>query len=149
MDYPQRGEPGGDASDRGRFHRVLLAPRDSDPSLANRVSDAEDPPKHRPSLPRGTWVDRRQGERRGSGRMPIGAAGDRATATPVPEVNLTRRERQVVPLIAAGLTDRQIAETLAVSVRTAEEHVGRALRKLGLTRRELIVAHASDPTRFG
>jgi non-specific serine/threonine protein kinase len=42
----------------------------------------------------------------------------------------------VARLVAAGLTDRQIAEQLVLATRTAEGHVQRALRKLGFTSRE-------------
>ena len=45
---------------------------------------------------------------------------------------LTRREREVMHLAAQGLTNAQIAESLAISARTAETHRGRMMRKLGL-----------------
>lgn len=51
---------------------------------------------------------------------------------------LSPREREVVRLAAAGRSNQEIAEVLFISVRTAEHHVGTALRKLGVTsRREL------------
>jgi predicted ATPase/DNA-binding CsgD family transcriptional regulator len=53
---------------------------------------------------------------------------------------LTAREREVVTLVARGLTNRQIAETLVVSERTAEWHVANTRSKLGLsTRAQLAV----------
>ncbi|MCL6302597.1 ATP-binding protein [Streptomyces kronopolitis] len=48
---------------------------------------------------------------------------------------LTRRERQVLGLVAEGLTDKQIAERLVISPRTAEGHVQRILTKLGYSSR--------------
>ncbi len=45
---------------------------------------------------------------------------------------LTPREREVAALVARGMSNRRIAETLAISQRTAEGHVERVLRKLGL-----------------
>src|SRR5215217_597888 len=45
---------------------------------------------------------------------------------------LTRREREVALLVARGLTNRQIASELSVSRNTANNHVARILRKLGL-----------------
>jgi DNA-binding CsgD family transcriptional regulator len=54
----------------------------------------------------------------------------RAAASP-----LTARERNVASLVADGLTNRQIAEKLVVSERTAENHVQHILGKLGLTNR--------------
>jgi DNA-binding CsgD family transcriptional regulator len=58
---------------------------------------------------------------------------------PAPDT-LTRRERDVAALIARGLTNRQIAEELVVSERTAEWHVANLLGKLDLeTRAQLAV----------
>lgn len=48
---------------------------------------------------------------------------------------LTRREREVAELVAEGLTNREIAERLFVSERTAENHVQHILTKLGLSNR--------------
>jgi len=48
---------------------------------------------------------------------------------------LTLREEEVVHLMAEGLTDRQIAERLGVSRRTAETHVSHILHKLGARNR--------------
>ncbi|NHI17730.1 helix-turn-helix transcriptional regulator [Microbacterium excoecariae] len=48
---------------------------------------------------------------------------------------LTRREQQIAHFVADGLTNREIAEELVVSVRTVEFHVANALAKLGLTSR--------------
>lgn len=50
--------------------------------------------------------------------------------------SLTRREREVASLAAAGCSNREIAQTLSVSLRTAENHLQRAYLKLGVTRRE-------------
>ena len=49
------------------------------------------------------------------------------------QVSLTRRERQVVGLIAEGLTNRQIAERLTLSVRTVERHIANIYDRLGCT----------------
>lgn len=51
-----------------------------------------------------------------------------ALTTPLP---LTSREREIVTLAARGLSNRQIAERLVVSVRTVEGHLYRACGKLG------------------
>ena len=45
--------------------------------------------------------------------------------------SLTRREHEVLKLVATGQADREIAEALFISRRTASEHVGRILQKLG------------------
>lgn len=51
---------------------------------------------------------------------------------------MSPREEEVAELAAGGLTNRQIAATLHLSPRTVEQHVARAMRKLGVrSRREL------------
>lgn len=49
--------------------------------------------------------------------------------------DLTPREREVLGLVAEGASNRQIAETLVVSERTARTHVSAILSKLGLVSR--------------
>jgi DNA-binding CsgD family transcriptional regulator len=52
--------------------------------------------------------------------------------------SLTPSERRVVELAAAGGTNREIAQTLFVTEKTVETHLGRAFRKLGIgSRRQL------------
>jgi predicted ATPase/DNA-binding CsgD family transcriptional regulator len=51
------------------------------------------------------------------------------------ELGLTRREREVITLVAQGLTNREIASRLVVAQRTAEGHVENILSKLGFTSR--------------
>ena len=48
---------------------------------------------------------------------------------------LTRRERQVLALVAEGRTNRQIAEALFINEKTASVHVSNILSKLGVTNR--------------
>ncbi|HYW86907.1 MAG TPA: LuxR C-terminal-related transcriptional regulator [Chloroflexota bacterium] len=47
---------------------------------------------------------------------------------------LTTREREVARLVARGLTNRQIAEALVVTEKTAANHVQHVLDKLEVTR---------------
>jgi DNA-binding CsgD family transcriptional regulator len=57
-----------------------------------------------------------------------------------PSSDLTRREREIAALVATGLTNREIAGKLYLSVRTVEVHVDHALTKLGFrTRTQLAV----------
>jgi non-specific serine/threonine protein kinase len=63
--------------------------------------------------------------------------------------NLTRREREVARLIAAGLSTRQIAESLVISRATAKVHVKHILRKLGLTSRVQIAVWATRASDAG
>jgi non-specific serine/threonine protein kinase len=57
---------------------------------------------------------------------------------------LSNREREVLALVARGLTDRQIADRLVIGVRTVNTHVSTMLRKLGVTRRSDAAAWALD-----
>ncbi len=57
----------------------------------------------------------------------------RVTTNPLP---LTSREREIGMLVAAGLTNKQIAERLTLSVRTVEGHLYRACIKLDVSDRE-------------
>jgi DNA-binding NarL/FixJ family response regulator len=53
----------------------------------------------------------------------------------VPGWELTEREREVLTLIARGYTNKQIADALTVTEKTARNHVSHILEKLGLSRR--------------
>jgi len=53
---------------------------------------------------------------------------------------LTRREREVLALIAAGQTNREMAESLVVSPETVKTHVRHVLGKLGVARKAEIRA---------
>jgi non-specific serine/threonine protein kinase len=64
----------------------------------------------------------------------IAQAGAGAACQTSP-LDLTARERDVVVLVAAGLTNRQIAEHLVVGNRTVDSHVRSALGKLGFRSR--------------
>jgi len=50
--------------------------------------------------------------------------------------DLTKRERQAARLVAAGLTNREIAERLGVETATAKTHVSNVLSKMGVESRE-------------
>lgn len=59
----------------------------------------------------------------------------RATATNRTPGSLTRREREVLSLVVNGMTNRQIAQRLTISEKTAEGHVGNILAKLSCSSR--------------
>jgi DNA-binding NarL/FixJ family response regulator len=59
---------------------------------------------------------------------------------------LTAREREVLRLLITGLTDKQIADTLFISHRTAQVHVAGIFAKLGVTTR---TAAATAAHRLG
>jgi pimeloyl-ACP methyl ester carboxylesterase/DNA-binding CsgD family transcriptional regulator len=80
----------------------------------------------------------------------LGVEGDRASlpqaeheATHPEPGDLTRRETEVLGLIARGLSDREIADRLVLSPHTVHRHVANVRTKLGLPTRAAAVAEAS------
>ncbi len=75
------------------------------------------------------------------GRVPLDGV-DSADAT-ADRFGLTPREREVLALLAAGRSNRQIGDALYMAESTAGVHVGNILAKLGVTRRAeaAVIAH--------
>ncbi|MHC1789925.1 response regulator [Solidesulfovibrio sp.] len=57
--------------------------------------------------------------------------------------SLTPREREVLRLVVEGLSNKEVAGTLAISVKTAEHHRGSLMRKLGLQNSVELVRYAA------
>jgi DNA-binding CsgD family transcriptional regulator len=57
-------------------------------------------------------------------------------------LGLTPREAEVLALVARGYTNREIAATLVISVKTASVHVSHILQKLGAPNRHEAAAIA-------
>ena len=55
---------------------------------------------------------------------------------------LSSREKEVIGLIAAGYTNREIAQKLFLSIRTVEKHRQSAMRKLELGKHEELMKYA-------
>jgi ATP/maltotriose-dependent transcriptional regulator MalT len=72
-----------------------------------------------------------------------GTPRSNAGAAPAaPGADLTKREREILDLMAQGLTNKEIAQRFVVSPRTVETHVERVLSKLGVGTRTRAVAAA-------
>jgi predicted ATPase/DNA-binding CsgD family transcriptional regulator len=72
--------------------------------------------------------------------------------TPAVAPRLTRREQEVAGLVAAGLSNKDIASRLVISLRTAEGHIEHILTKLGFNSRAQIatwVARQQEPDGRG
>ena len=57
---------------------------------------------------------------------------------------LSRREREVIDLVAEGLTDREIGEQLFISTSTVRSHLDRVSEKTGFRRRVDLIRLAAD-----
>ncbi|MFD8857002.1 helix-turn-helix transcriptional regulator [Streptomyces vinaceus] len=87
-------------------------------------------------------------------RLPLtGADAPAAPPAPAPDpveaLGLTSRERDVLSLVAAGRSNRQIAEELFISPKTASVHVSNILAKLGVAGRGEAAALAHRLRLFG
>ena len=71
-----------------------------------------------------------------------------AEPSPVASTPLTRRELEVARLAATGMTDRDIADALIVSVRTVESHLAATYRKLAISSRAELRDALPPPARF-
>jgi DNA-binding CsgD family transcriptional regulator len=80
-------------------------------------------------------------------REELGRSGARVVRAELSgPASLTPSERRVADLAVAGLTNREIAETLWVTRKTVELHLGRAYGKLRIrSRAELAAALGPDP----
>jgi len=78
-----------------------------------------------------------------SGQLPMRAGELRRVATtmanrlatPDPDIPLTQRETQVLRHMALGLSNKEIAQSLTISVETVKEHVQNILRKIAVSDR--------------
>jgi DNA-binding NarL/FixJ family response regulator len=69
---------------------------------------------------------------------------ERAAAVANPAEPLTDREREVLGLVARGMSNKAIAERLAITERTARTHVSNILGKLGLASRTQAALYAVE-----
>jgi DNA-binding NarL/FixJ family response regulator len=72
----------------------------------------------------------------------VGTLRELGAAPVARDDSVTPREREVLALLAEGLTNRQIAERLVLSEHTVHRHVANILRKLDVPSRAAAAAHA-------
>ena len=70
---------------------------------------------------------------------------DVGARSPAGRTGLTAREREVLALLAEGLSDKQIARRLTISTHTVAKHVSSVLAKLGAHNRAHAVAKYRPP----
>lgn len=61
--------------------------------------------------------------------------GEQVQGKPCAKLSLTFRERQLIPMIGSGLSNKEIANQLNLSEQTVKNHVHRILRKVGVSSR--------------
>ena len=64
-------------------------------------------------------------------------------------IALTSRERQIVGMIARGMTDREISDSLEISFWTVRTHVGNVLRKFGARNRVELINRVASARKRG
>lgn len=62
-------------------------------------------------------------------------------------INLSKRENEVAALASSGLTSRQIADRLRISIRTVDNYLGRVYMKLGVSGRADLIDSPGEPGR--
>ena len=60
---------------------------------------------------------------------------------------MSKREREVVGLIAEGLSNKEMAERLHIALHTVKSHMHNVLEKLGLHSRLQVAAYVHTETR--
>ncbi len=77
-----------------------------------------------------------------TGEPAFSPAWQASARSSVPAVSLTRREQEVLRLLAAGASNQDIAHTLVISLDTVKKHVSNLLGKLGASNRTQAISQA-------
>lgn len=67
---------------------------------------------------------------------------DAQRGVPMGQPDVTKREQEVLELVAEGMANREIAEKLGISARTAQKHLENLFKKFSVHDRTELVAHA-------
>ena len=132
------GDPYQEAGARWRLAWALVADRSGRAEAATHLAWAAETAARLGARPLGTAVARV------AARWRLPAAPAR-WATSSLAAALTARELEVLPLLAAGRSNAEIAEILVISPRTVGTHVSRILHKLGADRRAQVADLAAVP----
>ena len=123
---------------RGDYDRVSWFPTVARFSLANHGQTRLGDP---------AWTEAYQGGRRldpnRANQIAEGLLTDLRRQLEVGSAGLSLRETEVLRMVAAGLTDGEIAERLVLSPRTVHAHLRTIYRKLGVTSRTAAIRTAS------
>lgn len=128
--WAQAGDPYQEACARWRLAWALLADRSGRAEAASHLAAAADTAAALGAGPLGLALQRLSVR----ARLPLRVPGARR-AEPSLASSMTARELEVLPLLAAGRSNVEIAEILVISPRTVGIHVSRILHKLGARRR--------------
>ena len=121
------------AYSRWRLAHALLGTRSGRGNAARELQMAHRIATHLAAEPlRSAIADEAAG---GRIRLDVRGGPSVTADTVASQLGVTPREREVLPLLATGRTNAEIAEILVISPRTVDVHVSRLLNKLGATRR--------------
>lgn len=110
---------------------VVLSPHD-DPGYAARAVAAGAHGFVAAAAPFSALIDAIRAVSRGQHVIPAAAAALRAAGETDAAGWLTRRELQVMEMLARGMTNGEIAMDLGIATKTVDTHRGNVLKKLGL-----------------
>jgi DNA-binding NarL/FixJ family response regulator len=133
---------------RPDLHILLMGPQASDDEMLGLVSSGAKGYLDETATPEvieqavdavldgGIWAPRRVISEYGE-RVAVGAP-----ATPAAEFHLTTRERDVLRLLVAAQSNREIAHALGIEERTVKAHVAKLMRKVGVDNRIALSVYA-------